>query len=56
MKENQATISHDSKPQGMASVSPPPAKGSAGENAQPKGEEKRKPKLRRLSQAAGQRK
>jgi hypothetical protein len=53
MKENQETISNDRKPQGMASV-PPRAKES--EDNQHKGEQKKKPKLDRLSRAAGQRK
>ncbi len=55
MKENQETISNDRKPQGMPSV-PPRAKESEVEDTQHKGETKKKPKLDRLSHAAGQRK
>jgi hypothetical protein len=51
MKENQETISNDRKSQGMASV-PPRAKES--EDTQHKGGQKKKPKLDRLSRAAGQ--
>ncbi len=58
MKNDQATINHQRKPQGVASATPAAASSVSKESANREGEERKKTKPGRRSQsvAAGQRK